>query len=272
MGEIEKLFTNKCEWCKRNNRDYVVIVCGAEGGGKSSFVLGICSLASPSFNVNNVIYGYKEFCNFLDTSPPNQAIQIDESADFLMSREAMGKERRDFLKRMMKVRSANHFLVFVISDVTLLERYIKSFRASCLCRIVNKYDIATGDAIRGIVEVYGKKRMKNLPKESNSGSILWHKVRPLITERYAPMRGELWEKYLEKKEQYLTEQKIHKQHKTIWNDIAEQYGKKDFKRNVLVKIICTLKGCKPNNAYRIIHNSTDKGYVSEDRRGIVHIT
>jgi hypothetical protein len=244
-----------------------------EGGGKSTFAIKICDLASSEeFSVDNVIYGYKEFCDFLDTKPPNQAIDIDESGDFLMSREAMGKERRDFLKRMMKVRSSNHFLVFVISDITLLERYIKSFRASCLCRIVNKYDIATGDVIRGIVEVYGKKRMKNLPKDSASGAILWHKVRPLIVERYEPVRGELWEKYLEKKAQYLSEQKITKQRKTIWNDIEEQYGKKDYKRNVLVKMICTIKSCKPNNAYRIIHDSTEKGYVSEDRRGNIHIT
>jgi ABC-type cobalamin/Fe3+-siderophores transport system ATPase subunit len=211
MREIDKLFNNRCEWLRRNNRDMVVIVCGNEGAGKSTFALKICSMASPLFSANNVLYGYEEFANFLDTSPPNQSIQIDESGDFLLARESMAKERRDFLKRMMKVRSANHFLVFVISDLTLLEKYIKSFRASMLCKVVNKYDSKTGDAIRGIVEIYSKKRMKHLPKDSASGSILWHKVRPNIVERFGAVRGELWDKYWAKRIKYSDRQKKIKQ-------------------------------------------------------------
>jgi hypothetical protein len=171
-------------------------------------------MASRSFNVGNVLYGYDQFCNFLDTSPPNQALDVDESGDFLLTRESMQRERRDFLKRMMKVRSSNHFLVFVISDLNLLEKYIKSFRASCLCHVVNKYDARTDTPIRGIVEIYSKKRMKHLPRDPSSGAIIWHKVQPNIVERYGAVRGELWEAYWEKRMNYSDEQKV-KQHQQL---------------------------------------------------------
>jgi hypothetical protein len=218
-------------------------------------------MASPSFYVGNVIYGYEQFCDFLDSSPPNQAIDVDESGDFLLTRESMARERRDFLKRMMKVRSANHFLVFVISDLNLLEKYIKSFRASCLCHVVNKYDAATDTPIRGIVEIYSKKRMKHLPRDSASGAIMWHKIQPNIVERYGAVRGELWDAYWAKRTQYSEKQKKDKQQKPedVVASLVAEYP--NAPRRKIMELVAARRRVSLTQSRRDVKNAIELGRV-----------
>jgi hypothetical protein len=215
-------FTGKCERIKRGKRDAVILVIGGEGTGKSSFALYAASLASThKFTTENVVFDAESFAHRVETCEENSCVICDEGAEVWYGRaESMSNERKRMNQLMMRCRERNLLTFILIPDIRLLESYIRGHRASCLCRIVNKYDLDRREAVRGIVYVYPKRELLQLPKDK-SGAINWKKMRPAFVERFPRVVGPLWDAYVECKREYLG---MRKEKKTKIEELREKYS------------------------------------------------
>lgn len=72
----------------RNNRNWLCIICGPTGTGKSYVSLRLAELLDPTFNLNQVVFSTEEFLQVFPHCDSGQVIIFEESEE-LNSRRAM---------------------------------------------------------------------------------------------------------------------------------------------------------------------------------------
>lgn len=66
----------------RNNRNWVALLCGPTGTGKSYTALRLAELLDPEFNVHRCVFSTKEFLEVFHTCHPGDFIIFDEGEEF----------------------------------------------------------------------------------------------------------------------------------------------------------------------------------------------
>jgi hypothetical protein len=179
---------------RRRNLDWVNIVVGPVGAGKSTLSLYCCEILDKNFTEDKIALSAKELMNNFLNAEQYSAILYDEGLQGLMSRRAMSSENVEQIKAFNQLRQGKNLVVFiVVQDLNLLEKHIHTSRANAIFRCIFLKDERTGDPIQGFVKVYGKKAMKKIKKDSY-GNIVWPKENYM--DRFPDMRGTaIWETY-----------------------------------------------------------------------------
>jgi len=120
------------------NRDWVSVVDGQEGEGKTTFAVNYCAWISPTFTLDNVCFGYNSFLLNLKDSKPGDSIQADEGANFLFSREAMNSDTRDSIKVFTQVRYKRNHIAVLIPNFHILDSYLREHRVKSLIHIISR--------------------------------------------------------------------------------------------------------------------------------------
>ena|SRR3990167_4022566 len=149
----------------QKKNDYLIIVIGREGIGKSTLCSQLCAAIDHNFSLDKICVEPREVIHSFRICQPGSAIQVDEGALALFSREAMTLGSRNMVKILMTIRAKSFFIVIACPSYKDLDRYLREHRVAMLIDIRQRgeYIAFFDDAIRIINE--------NLPNKKRISAI-----------------------------------------------------------------------------------------------------
>lgn len=139
--------------------------------------------------------------NLLSTAPSHSVIIADESAEFTLGRESLSPTRIKLVKNLMRIREKNFMILFVIPDVSMLEKYLRSFRCATFLETKMAFDRKTELVKKGYVKLYTRRQLQKMFSFSQK---TLKKMSPRLYDTFDTLEGdELWTQYRLKKREYL---------------------------------------------------------------------
>ena len=131
LKENLKSIVRNCKW---DHQDWIFLVTGMEGSGKSNLAISVASEMDPTFSIKEgMIYELGDYVNFLEKyrSVPFKALVFDEAISVLFSRQHATRESKAFIEFMNENRQLKHFMIFVVPspfniDIDIRERRFKT--------------------------------------------------------------------------------------------------------------------------------------------------
>jgi len=117
------------------DQDYVMIVDGTEGSGKSVFAMQTGKYIDPTLDLNNICMDAEEFKKAIKNAKQFQCVIFDEAFTGLSSKGALSQINRMLVSLMMQMRQKNLFVIVVLPSFFLLDKYVALFRAKSLFHI-----------------------------------------------------------------------------------------------------------------------------------------
>lgn len=125
------------QYCKDQNQDWIVLITGGEGTGKSTVGRHMAEMFDPKFDVETqMVYSFNEEYSYLKfikdfRHKPYRAVVFDEAVTALFSRDHAKSEVRDAIKIFNLNRQLNHFSILIVPsfwsiDVDIRERRARS--------------------------------------------------------------------------------------------------------------------------------------------------
>lgn len=119
--------------------DWVWVVDGSEGSGKSVFAQQLAKVLDPSFCVERMCMTPDEFTKAILRAKKGQCVIFDEAFVGLSSRASLTEINKLMVSLMMEMRQKNLFVIIVMPTFFMLDRYVALFRARGLFHIYLKY-------------------------------------------------------------------------------------------------------------------------------------
>lgn len=147
---------------KKKDYDWVWVVDGSEGSGKSVFSGQLAKAVDPTFNLNRFCMNPQEFTKAILKAEKGQAVVFDEGFTGLSSRASLTEINRLLVSLMMEMRQKNLFVIVVMPTLFLLDRYVALFRAKGLFHIYTKDGkrgrwVYFNNKSKKLLYIYGKK-------------------------------------------------------------------------------------------------------------------
>jgi len=147
---------------EKKDHDWVWIIDGMEGSGKSVFAMQLAKVLDPSFCIERVAMTPSEFTKAVMRASKGQAIVFDEGFTGLSSRSSLSEINRLIISLCMEMRQKNLFVLIVMPTIFMLDRYIALFRAKGLFHIYTKEGnrgrwVYFNNKSKKLLYIYGKK-------------------------------------------------------------------------------------------------------------------
>lgn len=173
---------------KKKDFDWVWIVDGPEGSGKSVFSMQLGKIVDPNFCLDRVCMTPKEFMKAIMKAKKGQCVVFDEAFTGLSSRSSLTEINKLIVSLMMEMRQKNLFVIIVMPTFFLLDRYAALFRA------------------RGLFHVYLKKGLRGrwVYFNNKKKKLLYLKGKKLFSyaEPKSKFRGRFHDQYTVNEEDY----------------------------------------------------------------------
>jgi rubrerythrin len=201
------------------DRDFVVLVGGYEGSGKSTLGILLAKAACKNFDIKkDVLYSFKDLIERLKTVPKYHALVLDEAVEFAFSRNAMKREQKKIIQVFMQVRQKNLCFIMLIPNIMDIDKYFREHRAARWFEVVSRGQFLAHEKIKDIYK----------------GKVFWQQK---YRDTFEPLDSETWFEYIEvKKEAFSRRVKQKKPNKQrTWPHICpkceyEWQGKQNPKR------------------------------------------
>ena len=135
----------------KKNWDYVGLICGLPGSGKSTLSWTLAKYLDPSFSHKRVAFTAEEFLTITKNCPEYSAIVLDESFQSLNTRVTMSPEFLRIINHLQIIRQKHLFIFLCLPNFFDLSQDIAIFRASHLF-YVYEYD----NGMRGRFRFYDR--------------------------------------------------------------------------------------------------------------------
>ena len=123
---------------ERKDNDWVWVVDGAEGCGKSVFSMQIAKVLDPDFDLSQVCMSPTEFTQAVIKARKGQCVIFDEAFTGLSSRASLTEINKMLVGLMMEMRQKNLFVIIVMPTFFMLDKYVALFRARGLFHLYFK--------------------------------------------------------------------------------------------------------------------------------------
>lgn len=153
LDNIKKMIKDK-------DKDFVMVIDGAEGSGKSVMALQICKYVDPTFCLERVGMTGEETAKIIRKATTNQGVQYDEGFTGLSSRAALSQINKMLVSLFMQVRQKNLFIVICIPSIFMLDKYAAMFRTKALIHVFESRN-------RHLFFVFNRKHKKQLLLEGS---------------------------------------------------------------------------------------------------------
>lgn len=150
LDRIKKAVINK-------DRDFVMVIDGEEGSGKSVLAQQIARKLDPKFCLDNICFNADQFIERLKKAPRYSCIVLDEAFSSANSRSALTEVNRSLIGVATEMRQRNLFVIIVIPSFFDLDKYFALWRCRALFHVYfNK------DGSRGSYIIFPKSKKKYL--------------------------------------------------------------------------------------------------------------
>lgn len=122
----------------KQNWDFVTLLTGIEGGGKSSLGESICSYLDPKFDLSKIVFNPNSFMEAVEKLPRKSAILYDEAYSGLSSRGTLTEVNRALIQKFSEIRSKNLYIEICMPNFWEMDKYIAMWRSRFLISIYNK--------------------------------------------------------------------------------------------------------------------------------------
>lgn len=115
--------------------DWVTIVDGAEGSGKSVFAQQIGAYLDPTLNIDRVCFEPDEFKKAVIAAEQYQAVIFDEAFRGMSARRAMSEINHTLNSMMLEIRQKNLYIFIVLPSFFHLDSIIALWRSRVLIHV-----------------------------------------------------------------------------------------------------------------------------------------
>lgn len=140
LDRIKKAVTKK-------DRDFVLVVDGEEGSGKSVLAQQIAKYLDPKFHMDNICFNADQFIDRLKKSSKFSCIILDEAFSSANSRSALSEVNRSLIGVATEMRQQNLFVIIVIPSFFDLDKYFALWRCRALIHVYFGKDGARGQYV-----------------------------------------------------------------------------------------------------------------------------
>ena len=142
---------------KEKDFDYVAIIAGLPGMGKSNFAINLAKFCDENFNIKNIAMTADEFIELTTTLPKGSAVILDESFASMNSRISTSKDFLRIINHLQLIRQRNLFVFLCLPNFFDLGKPISIYRSMNLFIV---YGSKFGD--RGDFAAYNRNKKRNL--------------------------------------------------------------------------------------------------------------
>jgi len=125
---------------EKKDKDFVMLVDGKEGAGKSTLAVQMAKYVDNSFCVDRCCMTSEQFKEAIYNAKKGQAVIYDEAFTGLSSKGALSEINRMLVSLMMQMRQKNLFVIIVLPTFFMLEKYVAIFRGRVLVHVWEKND------------------------------------------------------------------------------------------------------------------------------------
>lgn len=131
----EQLTTKVKPQVMKKDFDYLFLVDGMEGSGKSVFAMQIAKVLDPYFDLSNIVFTPDQFITAVTTAKKYSCIVFDEAFTGMSSRASLSEINQLMVSLMMEMRQRNLFVIIVLPTIFMLDKYVALHRAKCLFHV-----------------------------------------------------------------------------------------------------------------------------------------
>jgi len=137
--------------------DYVAVVSGIPGAGKSTLARTCAKFVCPWFDEKYIAFTYEDFVKLCDNSPENSAIVLDESFEAMNTKVSTSPQFQKIIQHLQLIRQRHLFVFLCLPNFFDLSKGIGVFRTSHLFVV---YDDENGN--RGKFAAYDRNAKRKL--------------------------------------------------------------------------------------------------------------
>ncbi len=144
------------------DKDYVIVVDGKEGSGKSTFAFQMGKYVDNGLNLSKVVFGPEEFREAILKAKKGECIIYDEAFTGFSSRSSLSPVNKVLVSLSMQMRQKNLFIIIVLPTIFLLDKYMALFRANSLIHVHEAKGRNGKPSRRGYFRLYNFEKKKKL--------------------------------------------------------------------------------------------------------------
>ncbi len=195
LMEVKEVVTTK-DW------DYVCVIGGNPGVGKSTFSHPLAKAMCPWFDETYICFTAEEFIKVTNKCPKFSSVILDESFDSMNTNLTRSKDFLRIMNHLQIIRQKNLFIFLCLPNFFDLAKGIAIWRSHHLFVCYSKN---FGD--RGTFAVFNRDRKKKLYLDGKR-YYDYNIIQPNIRGNFFPSKVLDWDKYEEKKAQHLQDQDV----------------------------------------------------------------
>jgi len=150
----------------RKDDDFVILVVGPEGVGKSKLrdlIGGYWEhITGVKFSINNIHFTTNEYMKFALKQPPFTFVSHDEARRDLNTKRSMAKIAVNFTNYMSECRDNNQIHCLILPAFSDIDKYIALWRVKMIIEVGKKKNSKSGEYERGlfrIIKTVSKKKL-----------------------------------------------------------------------------------------------------------------
>ncbi len=229
----------------RDDWDFVIVVDGIEGSGKSTMAIQAAYYLDPGFKVDKCCFEPEEFEKLITTSKKYNAIIYDEAITGFYSRQTMQYVNVTLTKLLAQIRQKNLFVFIVIPSFFDLDKYVAVWRSRAL------FHVYTKGFTRGYFSFFNSNSKKDLYIDGNKRYNYFVK-KPDFRGRFTKLNP-FYEEYEKKKFESLAKREQYQLDPFRQRD---QTIKRLFEKGFKQREIGELMGLKQNTISYILNKGT----------------
>ncbi len=241
------------EVVQKKDFDYVAIIAGLPGAGKSNFAITLAKYFCPWFDHTYIAYTAEQFIELTNNCPKRSSVVLDESFASLNSKVGMSSDYLKVVNHLQLIRQKNLFILLCLPNFFDLNKGIAIYRTSHLFVIYGK---KFGD--RGSFSAFDRDNKKMLYIKGQK-YMNYNCVKPNFRGQFTKQKALPVEIYDKLKLQHLKEQNINIGRKTtrvnVQRDKVLAYCK--FILKIPVKKLQDLTKLTPESIYTAIRQEKD---------------
>ncbi len=141
---------------KKKDFDWLMVVDGLEGSGKSVMAFQIAKVLDPNFSHKQIAFTSNDFIKLVVNAKRFSCVVFDEAFTGLSSRASLSEINQLLVSLMMECRQKNLFIILVMPSFFMLDKYAALHRAKGL------FHIAMRKGMRGYWYYYNRQGKKML--------------------------------------------------------------------------------------------------------------
>ena len=122
----------------KKDKDFVVIIDGYEGSGKSTLGLQMARYVDPTLTLDHVCMTVDNFKRAVITAKKGQAVIYDEAVTGLTAGDSISRVGKVLKSMMMQMRQKNLFVIVILPTIFELSKYAVLSRAKGLFHVYEK--------------------------------------------------------------------------------------------------------------------------------------